>query len=300
MLDQRFQTKSQSTLTEYSDEKPSETVIDDDGHTYEIVVIANDFEEKSVPVESEFEEFELLEVDNGDANNGESHECVTQNDDQSLPLSSEMVQAMDIVNASDNENVQNQEYEYKSKSNSSNDSRRKHKSDMKVEVHSIRKSARQAAKLQKSQHFKIKKEQTKSFVTKRKADNSITKASEENFEIEEMQQDCDDIAEGESDNEFPARDSDNEDWPSQETLDEFPKQFMKNGLLLYKGKELMSMICRYIFVRKKNNSYEDRVSHDYGVFFIGSTIWSANNVRKNPDSSELFEYDTEYGSKLIL
>lgn len=215
-------------------------------------MIANDFEEKSMPVESEFEEFELLEVDNGDANN-ESPEILTLNDDQSLPLSSEMVQSMDILDACDIANVQNQEFEYKSKSNSSNDMRRKHKPDIKVEVQSRRKSARQAAKLQKSQHFEIKKEQTKSFVTKRKGDHSIAvKAIEENCDIDDMQQDCDEIAEGESDDEFPARDSDNEDWPSQETLDEFPKQLMKNGLLLYKGKELMSMICRYISLKKIN------------------------------------------------
>lgn len=52
------------------------------------------------------------------------------------------------------------------------------------------------------------------------------------------------FVEGESEDEFPARDLDNEDWPSQETLDEFPERIIENGLLLVKGKKLMSMICR--------------------------------------------------------
>lgn len=60
-----------------------------------------------------------------------------------------------------------------------------------------------------------------------------------------MQQDCDDMAEGKSDNKFPARDSYNEDWPSPNTMGEFPTEIMRDGLLLIKGKELMSIICRY-------------------------------------------------------
>lgn len=52
-------------------------------------------------------------------------------------------------------------------------------------------------------------------------------------------------SEGESENEFPARDSDNEDWPAQTTLDEFPDKILENGLLLVKGKKLMSMICKF-------------------------------------------------------
>ncbi|XP_037052051.1 zinc finger protein 62 homolog [Bradysia coprophila] len=51
--------------------------------------------------------------------------------------------------------------------------------------------------------------------------------------------------EEESDYEFPARDSDNEDWPAQTTLDDFPNKIIENGLLLVKGKKLMSMICKY-------------------------------------------------------
>lgn len=42
--------------------------------------------------------------------------------------------------------------------------------------------------------------------------------------------------------ELPARDPDNDDWPAQETLDAFPKEILKNGVLVVKGKELMSII----------------------------------------------------------
>lgn len=49
---------------------------------------------------------------------------------------------------------------------------------------------------------------------------------------------------GESGDEFPARDSDNEDWPAQQTLNEFPKVIVDNGLLLVKGKKLMTLICK--------------------------------------------------------
>lgn len=50
--------------------------------------------------------------------------------------------------------------------------------------------------------------------------------------------------EGESGDEFPARDSDNDDWPAQQTISEFPKEILRDGLLQIKGKHLMSMICK--------------------------------------------------------
>lgn len=52
------------------------------------------------------------------------------------------------------------------------------------------------------------------------------------------------IKEGDSENEFPGRDSDNEEWPNQQTLDEFPKEILRDGLLVIKGQQLMSLICK--------------------------------------------------------
>lgn len=56
------------------------------------------------------------------------------------------------------------------------------------------------------------------------------------------QDDTMDSDKSEDDDDFPARDSDNEDWPAQETLDAFPKEILKDGLLTIKGKQLMSII----------------------------------------------------------
>lgn len=49
-----------------------------------------------------------------------------------------------------------------------------------------------------------------------------------------------------SDEEFAARDSDNDDWPAPETLNEFPKEIIRDGLLIVKGKKLTSMIGKYV------------------------------------------------------
>lgn len=218
---------------DYPEVKQSETVVEDDGNTFEIVVISDNFEEKSTALDNEFEEFELLEVDHLDIDSEEIKTDSTDlvNDDKDFPFASDVVQAIDV---SDAENLDNEP-----KPTNRSNARRKQKPNIKVEIQSTRKSARQAAKLHKSIHFRNGSEKTKV-----KPKNMVTIKRESSPEIEDMQQDCDDVAEGESDNEFPARDSDNEDWPSQETLDEFPKRIMKNGLLLYKGKELMSLICK--------------------------------------------------------
>lgn len=190
-------------------------------------------DEKSAAVDNEFEEFELLEVDNVDVSIP-SQEFKTDlvNDAENDALAPVEIQAMTVLNGENEEKKTKPSHPIKS--------RPKDRLSIEVEVHSTRRSARQAAKFAKSRRFRNGDERTK-FKTKR---NIIIKR-EENGEMDDMQQDCDDIAEGDSDNEFPARDSDNEDWPSQETLDEFPKQIIENGLLLYKGKDLMSMICRF-------------------------------------------------------
>lgn len=60
-------------------------------------------------------------------------------------------------------------------------------------------------------------------------------------DVEQCREEAD---EGESGDEFPARDSDNDDWPAQQTISEFPKEILRDGLLQIKGKHLMSMICK--------------------------------------------------------
>lgn len=202
----------------------TETVVDDDGNTFEILLIPQDFEQK-LANDNEIEEFELLEVDHVGAN---SENTDNKSNEQSQNKEST---SMDL---NDTENLQTTKT-FQTRS----------RSKQKTNLQTTRKSARQMAKTQKPvQNSKINKTISISIKTE-KQNKFIGKESiNESSGIAPMQQDCDDIAEGESDNEFPARDSDNEDWPSQETLDGFPKTMVKGGLLLVKGKELMSMICR--------------------------------------------------------
>lgn len=89
-----------------------------------------------------------------------------------------------------------------------------------------------------------KKVQSNATNRKRSATNSTSKqkASPKVKKTSKTKTSTNDCDEGESDDEFPARDSDNEDWPAQETLNTFPKELIKNGLLLVKGKDLMSII----------------------------------------------------------
>lgn len=189
----------------------SETVVDDDGNTFEILLISQEFEQK-LTNDNEIEEFELLEVDHVDAN---SENTDNKSNEQSQKKEST---SMDLNDPENDQTAKTFQTRLRPK--------------QKTNLETIRKSARQMAKAQKPvQNSKINKTISISIKT-------------ESSGIAPMQQDCDDIAEGESDNEFPARDSDNEDWPSQETLDGFPKTMVKDGLLLVKGKELMSMICR--------------------------------------------------------
>lgn len=63
-------------------------------------------------------------------------------------------------------------------------------------------------------------------------------------DLHEVEHYADEADEGESDDEFPARDSDNDDWPAHQTISEFPKKILRDGLLQIKGKQLMSMICK--------------------------------------------------------
>lgn len=180
----------------------SETLVDDDGNTFEILVISEDFEQKSA-ADNEIEEFELLEVENSDV--------VTDAviDDQ---------QEIELIHG-DHNTIAPQ-------------SRRKR--SLQIESVGSTRNVRSSSRLQNRQ----KGNQSKESSGKKQKPNNTKK------NVHEVQEEDDDIAEGDSENEFPTKDWDNDDWPSQETLDEFPKEIIKDGLLQVKGKELMSMICR--------------------------------------------------------
>lgn len=240
--------------------KNDTAVINSDGNTYEIVVISNNFEEeKIIAADTEFEEYELLEVDHLDAN---TESLESQDDQQVKQLQSDEITLFDVNDIDeDTENEPKKSYQIntRQKQRSNIEQIKKRNINTKERTHGM-------AKLQLSALAATVRRRSKLSMRKGKRENcsTIQTNQDEDCDMEQMQQDCDDIAEGKSDNEFPARDSDNEDWPSSNTLGEFPTEIIKDGLLLIKGKELMSIICRYeTFFRFEIQSYSNHCSHLY-------------------------------------
>lgn len=206
--------------------KNDTAVINSDGNTYEIVVIAENFkEEKIPPADTEYEEYELLEVDHLDANT----ESQLQADEVTL------------MDAHDEGTENEPENSYHI--NTRQKQRRSNAEQIEKQNANTKERAHGMAKSQLSVLASRGRRQTEISMRKCKRENRLTTNSQEDLEAEQMEQDYEDIAEGTSDNEFPSRDSDDEDWP--QTLGEFPTELIKDGLLLVKGKQLMSIICRY-------------------------------------------------------
>lgn len=229
VLRPRYDSHEQSPCDDNVDSAPEkETTIDDEGQTYEVLVIADDFDQKTA-VDNEFEEFELIEVDNIEANNDIRKSVVRleldKNDEKEPIQLDHSDETGDLILL---ENVEKPSEKLPRRRSSR---RLKDKDD--VEHQTVNQMKREPEVQQEPTEKRAKK-----IRALKKEPNAKDKCDTEN-----MQQDCDDI-EGESDDEFPARDSDNEDWPSQETLSEFPKEIIKKGLLTVKGKELMTLICR--------------------------------------------------------
>lgn len=230
--------------------KKKNTIVDDDGNTYEVVVISEDSNQKPT-IETEFEEFELLEVDNFDVNN-ELREIINVEPVQSEKIhieecekSNDESQTIEFMETNELDNDEDKAV-ISTRTRSKRKSKITTKKDTDCEIPSVGRTTRQTAKMKNNskkpiQNLKNSKKVQIPSVKIETSKKSIVKKG--NCETENMQQDYDGM-EGESDDEFPARDSDNEDWPSQVTLSEFPKQIIKNGLLQVKGKELMSLICR--------------------------------------------------------
>lgn len=233
--------------------KKNDTIVDDDGNTYEVFVIAEDSDAKPT-VDTEFEEFELLEVDNSELNSQNS----------GITSIETLQHANAQVSKSENANVEKQtEIALMETDGHGNDednavistrTRSQRKSRIITEKNSecespiVGRTTRQTTKMKNKITKPIQNlnNSQKSPIATVKCENrveSIANNSKENCDDENLHLSYDGI-EGESDDEFPARDSDNEDWPSQETLNEFPKQIIKDGLLQVKGKKLMSLICR--------------------------------------------------------
>lgn len=211
----------------------NETLVDDDGNLYEILVVTDEYSTK-VDDDHETEEYELLEVTNVDS---AIENYVKQTHDIDETLQSAAIEVSANTNTVKSENQ-------------SPNAQNEHEHIIENDDNSKKCITRRSARITKAKENAEKKNSNKvksvcSNGNARNRNPSKKKRSIENaLKLDDVQLNSD-IAEGDSDDEFPARDSDNEDWPSQETLDEFPREIIKNGLLLIKGKELMSLICRF-------------------------------------------------------
>lgn len=249
------------------------TNIDDDCNTIEVLVISEeDAEQEQKLVDNEFEEFELLEVDHVDANH-EIDDNKIKNDDHSKTN-----EKIDLIESNEIE-IENAKDVMPIKTRSRRIGKDNKKSNSKTE--STRKSVRQAAARVKHEVQTPRK--TFSTATVKQTPKSNSKTSKEFCLDDDAKYD---VAESERDNEFPSRDSDNEDWPSQETLSEFPKEIIKDGLLQVKGKELMSLICRYASLKKK--IMQSQKYYAVIVFFLTLDFitWNVNYAMKNEGSSK--------------
>lgn len=220
-------------------ESDNKTVIDDDGNMYEIIISSVENDVTSKDDDTEMEEYELLEVDVCDSEMIDSKQIVSEIY-ESANLADEDVIDLGVVS-----NQKQLEDLSTIKSNE-------------AQERPAFQSTRRSNRLQKQSTDRIVVEQKPKRVVKKETlvqlksrKNSIepvesTSSAKAASESNNLQYDHDETTqEGESDDEFPARNSDDEDWPSQMTLDEFPKEIIRDGLLLVKGKQLMSMICRF-------------------------------------------------------
>lgn len=217
----------------------NQTVIDDDGNLYEII-ISSENEVTSKDDDTEMEEYELLEVDVCDNEIIDSKQIVSEIYESANPAGEQEIDLAVVSN--------NQQFEDPSENKN-------------IDAHEspALQSTRRSNRLQKHSTERIVVKQNPKRVVKKKETLVQSKSKNKSIDAGEsrssakavsesnnLQYDHDETTqEGESDDEFPARNSDDEDWPSQMTLDEFPKEIIRDGLLLVKGKQLMSMICRF-------------------------------------------------------
>lgn len=242
---------SEKTSIDDESSKKNDTIVDDDGNTYEVFVISEGSNQKPT-IDTEFEEFELLEVDNCEVNsqNTEMASIETlqntklekiENANDEKPTGIELMATDEHENVVDNAVIS-------TRTRSQRKSRITTKKDSECEIPNVGRTTRQTTKMKNEmkktiQNLKNSKKSPIPAIKCEKHVESIANQPTESCEDENLYLKYDGI-EGESDDEFPARDSDNEDWPSQETLNDFPKKIIKDGLLQVKGKKLMSMICR--------------------------------------------------------
>lgn len=247
MIQPRFDADLSNVDNVTNGDSDKKTVIDDDGNMYEIIISSVENDVTSKDDDTEIEEYELLEVDvcenemiDGKQTLSKIYESANVADDDQIDLdiiSNNNQMDEDVSVNNNNEAQESPAFQTTRRSN-----RLQKQSTERIVV-----EQRPKRVVKKKETLYKSKNRNKS-VEPRESTCSATAASENNH-----QYDDDEFKEGESDDEFPnpARNSDDEDWPSQMTLDNFPKEIIRDGLLLIKGKQLMSMICRFYDLKCK-------------------------------------------------
>lgn len=221
---------------------------------FEVLIVSDDLEAKAEDQEDGTEEFELLEVENSECNSHVDDENTNDSDNNQkndssvdeiviLPAIKSSAKSIDGSVVRLNKRRITPQSPTKIKSPEPNSKRKLRSSIRKEEENTLSaKNHRQTRKGNIETAIIPARTPKSAKRGKETHDEELNESQNKDIPIETtLQQEAD---EGESDNEFPARDSDNDDWPAPHTLDEFPKELIKNGLLLVKGKQLMSLICK--------------------------------------------------------
>lgn len=219
-------------------ESDNKTVIDDDGNMYEIIISSVENDVISKDDETEIEEYELLEVDVCD------NEMIEGKQTLSEIYESANVVGNDEINLAI---VSNNEIENLSVNNNNNEAQGSPTLQLTRRSNRLLKQSNEKTVVEQRPKRVVKKKET--FDQSKSRNKSLEPMDSTSLAIatseNSLQYDNDDVQEGESADEFPnpARNLDDEDWPF--SLDEFPKEIIRDGLLLIKGKQLMSLICRF-------------------------------------------------------
>lgn len=207
------------------DEKDEKVNSMGDDDMVEVVMVSDEYAMKLDDEESA-EEYEILEVEQSEFNGTVEAEHSDVKNIQIIEKSDQFIADSDAVQ----DNVEG-----------------KRAKKTKPTVDGVRRSLRGSAR------FKSMNDQDSKNKNVRRPGKSSTRANDAKKErrqksaeihLSDVEHCVEEADEGESGDEFPARDSDNDDWPAQQTISEFPKEILRDGLLLIKGKQLMSMICK--------------------------------------------------------
>lgn len=203
------------------DEKGDKVNSMGDDDMVEVVMVSDEYAMKLVDEESA-EEYEILEVEQSEFSGVVEAEHANVNNIQIIEENDQLM--------ADSEDAVGDDIEIKKERKT------------KPPLTGVRRSLRGSARRKSIENSKGRRPTKPSIRVDEAKKKENRKAAE--IHSSDVEQCVERVDEGESGDEFPARDSDNDDWPAPQTISEFPKEILRDGLLQIKGKQLMSMICR--------------------------------------------------------